>query len=270
MLIYSFLMLLGVIMVLPMVYAVSSAFKPLNEMWIFPPRFFVQNPTGDNFSSLFGALGESYVPFTRYLFNTVCISVIGTAGHVVISSLCAYPLAKHRFIGSKVIFHMIVMSLMFTSVATGLANYLILSKLGWIDSYLAILIPGFGGSLGLYLMKQFMESNVPDSILESARIDGAAEWRIFWRIVMPIVKPAWLTLIIFSFNGFWSMGGNAYIYNENLKTLNYAISQIVSGGLARAGAGAAASVLMMIPPILIFVITQSNIVETMASSGMKE
>jgi ABC-type glycerol-3-phosphate transport system permease component len=164
----------------------------------------------------------------------------------------------------------VVMSLMFSGAVTGIPNYLIISKLGWIDTYAALIVPAFASSLGLYLMKQFMETMVPDAILDSARIDGANEWTNFWKIVMPMVKPAWLTLIIFSFQGLWSMGGSIYIYNEKYKTLNYAISQIISGGLARAGAGAAAAVIMMILPVTVFIITQSNIVETMASSGMKE
>ena len=268
--IYGFLLILGIIMALPLVYAIVSSFKPLDELWIFPPRFFVKNPTLDNFGDLFIAMGQSYVPFSRYLFNTFLISAGGTAGSVIFSSLCAYPLAKHKFIGSKVIFKIIVMSLMFNGVATGLANYILISKLGMMDTYLAVMFPAFGSSLGLYLMKQFMESNVPDSVLDAGRIDGAREWILFWRIAMPMVKPGWLTLIIFSFQGLWGLSASSYLYNENLKTLNYAISQIVSAGLARAGSAAAAAVLMMIPPILIFIISQSNIVETMASSGMKE
>ena len=267
---YGMLLLVGLLMALPMIYAIVSSFKPLDELWIFPPQFFVRNPTIENYTDLFVAMETSYVPFSRNVFNTLLISAGGTTGAVLFSSLCAYPLAKHKFIGQKVIFKTIVRSLMFNGVATGIAHYILISKMGFMDTYFAVIIPSFGGSLGLYLMKQFMESNVPDAILDAARIDGAKESTLFWRIVMPMVKPGWLTLIIFSFQGLWGMGGSGYIYNENLKTLNYAISQIVSAGLTRAGAGAAASVLMMLPPILVFVITQSNIVETMASSGMKE
>lgn len=268
--IFFFLAILGIFMFLPMVYSVSSALKPLDELWLFPPRFLVSNPTLKNFSDLFTLMSQSWVPFLRYIFNTLLISVVGTGGHVIIASLCAYALAKGYFIGSKVIFQVIVLSLMFSGAVTAIPNYLIISKLGWIDSYQALIIPAFASSLGLYLMKQFMESMVPDAILDSARIDGSGEWRNFWRIVMPMVKPAWLTLIIFSFQGLWSTGGSVYIYNEKLKTLNYAISQIISGGIARAGVGAAATVVMMILPVLVFVISQSNIVETMATSGMKD
>ena len=265
-----FLLILGAFMALPMVYAISSSLKPLNELWIFPPRFFVQNPTLKNFTDLFTLMSDSWVPFSRYIFNTLFISVTGTFGHVIISSMCAYALSKHDFYGRKIIFSVIVLSLMFSGAVTSIPNYLIISKLGWMNTYFAIIVPAFSGSLGLYLMKQFMDTMIPASILESARLDGAGEFKIFWKIVMPIVKPAWLTLIVFSFQGLWNMGESLYIQDEKLKTINYAISQILAGGIARAGAGAAAAVVMMIMPVTVFVITQSNIVETMASSGIKE
>ena len=139
-----------------------------------------------------------------------------------------------------------------------------------IDTYWAIIIPAWGTSLGLYLMKQFMESSVTDAVLESARLDGASELRTFWVIAMPMVKPAWLTLIIFSFKDLWNAGASIYIHSEQLKSLNYAIGQITAGGIKRAGASAASQVIMMLVPILIFIISQSNIIETMGSSGMKD
>lgn len=265
-----FLTVLGTVMVLPMVYAIVSSLKPLEEFWIFPPRFLVKNPTFRNFSDLFSIMDQSWVPFLRYLFNTAVVSVIGTGGHVIFASMCAYPLAKHNFIGKKIIFETIVLSLMFTTAVTGIPTFLIMSKLHLIDTYAALILPALGGSLGLYLMKQFMESIVPDTVLEAARIDGANEFTVFWKFVMPMVKPAWMTLIIFCFQSLWSIGGNTYIYSEQFKTINYAISQIAAGGLARAGTSAAGAVIMMIPPILVFVISQSNVVETMATSGMKD
>jgi len=139
-----------------------------------------------------------------------------------------------------------------------------------IDTYWAIIIPAWGTSLGLYLMKQFMESNVTDAVLESARLDGASELKTFWVIAMPMVKPAWLTLIIYSFQDLWNKGASVYIHSEQLKSFNYAIQQITAGGIKRAGASGAATVIMMLVPISVFVITQSNIIETMGSSGMKD
>ena len=151
-----------------------------------------------------------------------------------------------------------------------LCKFLIMSRLNLIDSYWSLILPAFAAPLGLYLMKQFMEQMVPGTILEAASIDGASYWKCFWRLAMPMVKPAWLTLIIFSFQGLWNLGASSYIQSEQLKTFNYALSQILAGGLRRAGAGAAALVIMMIVPLTIFLFTQSSIIETMATSGMKD
>lgn len=267
--IFTMLACFGAFMALPLVYAISQAFKPLDELFIFPPRFFVMNPTLTNFGDLFILMAASWVPFSRYIFNTVFITIAGTLGHLFIASMAAYVLSKHKFPGDKFIFGVIVLSLMFSRSVTGIPNYLIMTGLGWIDNYASIIVPAFSATLGLYLMRQFMVG-VPDSLLESARIDGASEFRVYWQIVMPSVKPAWLTLIIFSFNSLWNVEGSIFIYSEELKTLPYALNQILMGGIARSGVGAAVAVLMMIVPIVLFVITQSNIIETMASSGIKE
>ena len=261
---------LGSVMILPMVYAVSSALKPLDELWIFPPRFFVHNPTFRNFRDLLNAMTVFRVPFTRYIFNTFFITAAGTFGHVIVSSMCAYAFAKHKFPGSRIMFALVVTALMFNSMVTLIPSFLIMSWLRWINTYFAYIVPAFAAPLGLFLMKQFMEQMVPDAMLEAARIDGYGEFRILFKIVMPMVKPAWLTLTIFSVQALWNTGGTRLVYAEELKTLNYALSQIVLGGVARAGVGAAAGVVMMLVPILVFVFTQSNIITTMAMAGMKE
>lgn len=265
-----FLILMGAFMFLPMYYVIMQSLKPLDELWMFPPRFYVENPTLGNFSDLFTLMSDNYVPFTRYIFNTVFISVTGTFGNLLLSSMAAYSLAKLKFPGRKFFFQLVVTSLMFHQTVTAIANFLTMSNLRWLDSYYAIIIPAFCTSLGLYLMKQFMETGVSNEVLESARLDGASEFRTFWVIAMPMVKPAWLTLMIESFKGLWNAGSSIYIYSEQLKTFNYAINQIVTGGIARAGVGAAATVIMMIVPITVFVICQSNVIETMGSSGMKD
>ena len=215
-------------------------------------------------------MGTSWVPFSRYIFNTILISVVGTAGNVILSSYAAYAIAKIKFPGRKFLFTIIVYSLMFNSTVTGITNFLTMSWLGWVDTYFAIIVPAWCTTFGLYLMKQFMDTSVNDSVLESARLEGASENKIFWTIAMPMVKPAWITLIIFAFKDLWNTGANTYIYSEQLKTFNYAISQLVTTGIARTGVSAASTVVMMIVPILVFVITQSNVIETMSTSGMKD
>ena len=265
-----FLTVFAFVMMVPMIYTICTAFKPNDELFRFPPSIFVQNPTVMNFYSLSSLLRESWVPFSRYLFNSVLISGLGTLGNVIFSSLAAYRIAKFEFPGRKLYFSIVTMSLMFSSAVTSIANFLIMSRLNMIDTYWAIIVPACGSSLGLFLMKQFMDTSVNDSVLESARLEGASENKIFWTIAMPMVKPAWITLIIFAFKDLWNTGANTYIYSEQLKTFNYAISQLVTTGIARTGVSAASTVVMMIVPILVFVITQSNVIETMSTSGMKD
>lgn len=256
-------------MAFPMVLILGNAFKPPDELWVFPPRLFPHNATMENFQNMFQVLSDSWVPFTRYLFNTVLITFVGSLGHIIIASMCAFPLAKKSFPGKTVFFQIVVLSLMFNGIVTAIPNYLIMSALGWVDTYLALIIPAFAAPMGLYLMKQFMEQ-LPDSMLEAARIDGASQWKIFWNIVMPNVKSAWMTLLLLCFQSLWSIGSSNFIYKEELKTLPYALGQILAAGIARAGVGAAVSVLMLIVPIGIFIFTQSNVIETMATSGMKD
>ena len=261
---------MGLFMILPMVYAISNSLKPLSELWVYPPRFLVQNPTITNFRDLFNTMSDSWVPFSLYLANKLVISVLGTGGHVIVSSICAYALAKHDFPGRNFLFKTVVFSLMFSGVVTAVPSYLIMAKLNLIDSHWSIILPAFASPLGLYLMKQFIEANIPDTLIEAAHIDGAGENTVFIKLIMPLVKPAWLTLIIFSFQSLWGTSATTTIRSEDLKTLSYALSQVVSGGIARQGASAAASVIMMIVPILVFVVSQSNVVETVATSGMKD
>ena len=264
------LVLMGAFMFLPMYYVVIQSLKPLDELWMFPPRFYVSAPTGKNFKDLFTLMSGNLVPFSRYIFNTVFTSVAGTIGNLFFSSMAAYAMAKIKFPGGKGMFKLVRTSLMFHSTVTGVTCFILMSAFKMVDTYWALIVPAWATSLGLYLMKQFMESGVTDAVLESARLDGASEIKTFWTIAMPMVKPAWLTLIVYSFQDLWNKGSSIYIHSEQLKSFNYAIGQIMAGGIERAGAHAASMVIMMLVPILVFVISQSNIIETMGSSGMKD
>ncbi len=267
--IYIFLTLVALVMVFPLVFAISSALKPLDELFMFPPKLFAQNPTLDNFSDLFVTMGKSWVTFSRYIFNTVFITAAGTAGHLLIASMGAFVLAKYDFPGGKKFFALVTVALMFSGYVTSIPNYLIINKLGWVDTYWAIIIPAFASPMGLFLMKQFMEG-LPMSLVEAAKIDGANEWKVFTKIVMPNVKPAWLTLIIFSVQGLWNNRASTFIYSEEKKTLVYALQQIQSGGIARTGQAAAVTVIVMIVPVMIFILSESQVLETMANSGLKD
>ncbi len=267
--IYVMLALVACLMAFPLVFAVSSALKPLDELFRFPPTIFPKHPTIDNFSDLIVTMGQSWVPFSRYILNTVFITAVGTFGHLVIASMAAFVLAKYDFPGGKFFFAVVTTALMFSGYVTGIPNYVIMSKLGMIDTYWALLLPAFAAPIGLFMMKQFMEG-LPTALIEAAKIDGAKEFRIFWSIVMPNVKPAWLTVIIFSVQSLWNTSASTVIYSEAKKTLVYALQQIQAGGIARTGQAAAVTVVVMAVPILIFVLSQSQILETMASSGIKD
>lgn len=267
--IYLLLSLTAIIMVYPLVFALAASLKPLDELFRFPPRLLPVNPTFDNFADLVVTLGQSWVPFGRYLTNTVLITVIGTAGHLMIASMAAFVLAKYDFPLGKTFFRLVVVALMFSGYVTGIPNYLVLTQLGLVDTSWAVILPAFAAPIGLFLMKQFMEG-IPMALIESAKMDGASEMRIFLQIVMPNVKPAWLTLIIFSVQGLWNARAQTVIYSEAKKTLTYALQQIQAGGIARVGQAAAVTVIMMLVPITIFILSQTQILETMASSGIKE
>ena len=267
--IFIFLALVGAFMLLPFVYSIVQSIMPMSEIFIFPPRFFVRDPTLENFSSLFQMVNTAWVPFLRYLFNSLFVSLVATAAHVILASMAAFPLAKFKFPGSNLLFQIIVVSLLFTTEVTALPLYIVMAELHLIDTYMALIFPAIGASLGLFLMKQFMTS-IPDSMIEAARVDGAKTFYIFWKIVMPNVKPAWLTCVIFAFQSIWNNDGSQFIYDEAYKTLPTLFRQISEGGIARAGVSAAAAVLLMIPPIVIFVASQGQVMETMAHSGMKD
>ncbi len=267
--IYAMLSVVAVAMVFPLVFSISSALKPLDELFRFPPKVFPQHITLDNFSDLFVTLSQSFVPFSRYLTNTVFITFVGTAVHLIIASMAAFVLAKYDFPGGKFFFSVVVTALMFSGYVTGIPNYVIMSKLGMIDTYWAIILPAFAAPIGLFLMKQFMEG-LPTALIEAAHLDGASEMRIFLSIVMPNVKPAWLTMIIFSVQSLWNNNAATVIYSESKKTLVYALQQIQAGGVARTGQAAAVTVIVMLVPITIFILSQSRILETMASSGLKD
>lgn len=264
------LLILGLFIALPMYLQIINAFKPLSELFIYPPRFYVTSPTLDNFKNLFTLITSTWVPFTRYIFNTIFISVSGTFGTIMLSAVAAYALSKMKFPGSRAFFKTVIYALMIPAAVGGIVQFIIISKLGMMDTYWAYIVPAWGATTNVFLMKQFMEANITDAVLESARLDGASELRIFWKIAMPMVKPAWLTIIVFSFNGLWKTPAITYVQSEQLKTLPASINQLLSAGIVRTGASAASSFILMIVPIAVFIITQSKIIETMGSSGMKD
>ncbi len=267
---FTILFLAGMFTVLPLVYCVVTSFKPLDELLIFPPRFFVNRPTLANFKALPSLLSKIQVPVSRYFFNSLFVAVTGTFLHIVAASLSAFTFSKSKIKGRKAMFWIVQIMMLYNSVTLGVPQYYIFSKLQMIDSYLVYILPAIPSAMGCFLMKQFMDEAVPDVLIEASRIDGAGILRIYWQIVMPILKPAWMTMLLFSFQGMWSIVPNGTIFSEQLKTLPQVMGSIAAGGIARSGSAMAVTVLLMVPPILVFLISQSNVMETMSSSGIKE
>jgi ABC-type glycerol-3-phosphate transport system permease component len=262
---------LGLFMALPLVYMVSTAFKPLEELFLWPPRFVVLRPVMDNFEALLISTSALSVPFSRYIFNSMFVAAVVVAGVIVLASLAAYPLAKHRDMpGRNFIFLAVIAGLMFAPEVTQIPRYIVIDSLGMINTYWALILPLLPSTYGLFLMKQFTEQ-VPDEMLESARLDGANELRIFWQIVMPLVRPAWATLTIITFIFAWNefFGPLVFTRTEAMRTLPLALATIGSDSIARWGAVAAATMITTAVPIIVFVIFHKKVMETMAYSGLK-
>lgn len=268
---FSFLFLMGAFSMLPMIYCVCTAFKPLNELLIFPPRFFVNSPTLENFTVIPKLLETMRVPVTRYLFNSVFIAVVTTGLNVLVSSMAAFALSKSRMKFRSVFFMIVQFSLLYNATTLAVPQYLIFSEMRLLDTYWIYILPAIPSSMGAFLIKQYMDDGVPDVLLEAAKVDGANVFTMYGRIVLPIIKPALMTQLLFAFQAIWSVQpSSGTIFDEKLKTLPYVMSSIALGGTARAGSAMAVTVLMMIPPIVVYFISQSNVMETMNSAGIKD
>lgn len=269
MMVYGLIGLLACVSALPLVYALVNSLKPIDELLQFPPRFVVGRPTLDSYKDLFQLVSSLWVPLSRYMFNTLFVTMLGTLGHVLFASMAAYPLAKHGFPGKKPLFAVIVMALMFVPSVTFMPLFILMTKLNLVNTYWALIFPWVGSSLGLFLMKQFIEQ-IPDQIMEAARIDGSSEFRTFFTIILPNALPAIMTVILFQFNQMWNYTQSDLVFSESLKMVRTAFEQIAQeNSIVRMGPGSAATVVLMLPPILLFVLLQRKVVETMTFAGIK-
>jgi len=267
--VFFMLVVVGIFMGLPLYYTVIQSFKPIEERFIFPPRFYVTNPTWSNYTQLFQLVSDLSVPFSRYLFNSVFVSIASTGVGVLIGAMAAYPFAKKKFPGKNGLWKLVMLTLLFSGGVTALPAYIVKAKLGLINTYWVLILPSLASTLHMFLLRQFM-LQIPDSLLDAAKIDGASDMRIFLSVVLPNVKPAWMTVMVLSFTNVWNNGSVGVIFKEELKLLPTALSQISAGGISRSGAASAAGVLLMIPPIISFILTQSKMLQTMAHSGIKD
>ena len=268
---FMFLIVAGSFSVLPLIYCVATAFKPLDELLVYPPRFFVRRPTLTNFVEIPALLGKMSVPVARYFLNSVFITFVSTLLQIVFASMAAYVLSKSKIKFKAIFFLIIQFSLLYNGTTLAIPQYLILTNLHLIDSIWVYIFPTLASTTGVFLIKQYIDASIPDALLEAARIDGAPPFKIYLNIVMPNIKPAWMTILLFAFQGVWSIApSSGTIYSEELKTLPYVMTSIASGGIARQGSAMACTVLLIIPPIIVYFVTQSNVMQTMSSAGIKE
>lgn len=267
---FLFLFAAGIFSLLPMIYCVATSFKPLDELLVFPPALFtVKRPTIANYTALPDLISSLSVPLSRYVFNSVFIAAAGTALTVLFSAMAAFVLSKTDIRFKGIIFTVIQFALLFNSYTLAIPQYIIYSQLRVINTYFVYLLPTLASSMGVFLMKQYMDGYVPEALIEAAHIDGADWFQIFGRIILPIIKPCVLTLTLFTFLGLWNVQSTGTIFSEQLKTLPTVMSTIAAGGLARTGSSMAVSVIMMIPPVIVYLISQGSIKETMGSAGIK-
>ncbi|MBP3266826.1 MAG: carbohydrate ABC transporter permease [Ruminococcus sp.] len=267
--IFLLLFFMGLFMVFPIYLAVVNSIKPVQEVFLMPPKLYAMDPTTENFRDLFKIANNSWVPFSRNIFNSVFVTVVATVLHVLFASTAAFVLSKCRFPGFDFLNQVVVIALLFNSTVLYIMQYMVMATLGMINTYSALILPIISTSMGLYLMRQSM-TTIPDAMIEAAKVDGAGLMRICWGVVMPNCKPALMTIIIFEFQTAWNANGGGLVYDEALKTIPVVVQQIAAAGIARQGAIAASAVVLMIPPLLVFVLAQRNVMETMAHAGMKD
>jgi ABC-type glycerol-3-phosphate transport system permease component len=269
---YIVLIPLAIFMAIPLVFIFFNAFKPYNELFAFPPRIFVRNPTLQNFKALFSAMTQSGIPVSRYLFNSFIISIAVVVLSIFISTAAGYVLSKKNFKLKKFLFEINTLALMFVPTAVSIPRYIIIAKLGLVDNFLAHILPALAMPVGLFLVKQFIDQ-IPDSLIEAAKIDGASDWFIYLKIILPLTRPAVATIAILAFQNAWNSTEASLIYinNESLKNFAYYMSSLsgASGTVAGAGIAAGAASIMFLPNLIIFIFTQSKVMNTMAHSGIK-
>lgn len=271
---HAFLIILSLFMGLPIIFVFNHAFKPFTELFAYPPRLFVRRPTIENFARLVSFSSESGIPISRYIFNSVFTTFVVVIATVILTSLAAFALSKLEFKGKYVLNKINQYSLMFVPVAVAIPRFLVLINMGIYNTYWAHIIPLLAMPVGLFLVKQFMDTSVPKELIEAAKIDGAGNWRIWWSIALPLVKPAIVTVSILAFQIAWgnSEGSNFYIDQEALRTLPFYMSTVVSqvGNIVvTAGVGAAAQLIMFLPNLIIFIFMQNKVMASMATSGIK-
>lgn len=263
----------ALVMLLPLIYIVSQAFKPLHELLLFPPTFIVREPTWQNFVDLLALTDSTAVPALRYLLNSLIVTLLATVGMVVTGSLCAYPLSKHRFPGRSLLFGLVLLSLLFATEVVAIPRYVVIQALHIMNTYWGHVLPMIALPVGVFLLKQFMDQ-VPNEVLEAAKIDGASELRIFTRIMLPLVSQAMATITIIAFQSAWGNmeTSSLFMQEDSMKTLAFFVGTLtpnLSNSVVRQGAAAAGALVLFLPSLVVFLLYQRKFIATMAQSGIK-
>jgi len=272
---YMILIPLSVFMLLPILFIFSTAFKPPDELFAFPPRFFVIRPTLKNFQDLFSKLTTSGIPVSRYLFNSILITIITVISSIVVSSMGAFALSKKNFALKQILFTVNNIALMFVPIAVSIPRFLVIQRMGLLNTFPVHILPVLAMPVGLFLLKQFMDG-IPDEIIEAAQIDGASDWYIYLRIILPMIRPALATIAILTFQAAWNNAeiSTLYVNDESLRNLAFYLNTLNSqttGANIVAGQGiaAAAALIMFMPNLIIFIFLQGQVMSTMSHSGLK-
>ena len=255
-----------VLWLIPFVWMLLGSVKTQGEILRKPPTWWPEDPTGDNFAQWFGPLGIGH-----FFLNSVIVAVVTVLGNMVFCSMVGYALAKMQFPGKRMLFTLVMVTLMVPGVVTFVPLFVMVSKLGLVNTYPALILPFLTAPIGVFLMRQFI-LGIPDALLEAARLDGAGEWRIFVRIVMPLCGPPLATLGILTFLSSW----NNFLWplvaaqSEDMYTLPVALSLYSTGQNAtNYGLLLAGSVLVIAPIILLFVFLQRWFIRGVATTGLK-
>jgi len=264
-----FLSLFGAFTLLPMIYLIVTSLKPLDEIMAFPPKFYVVSPTFENFMALPQLLSTEWVPFSRYMLNSLFVSIATTLLHVLVASMAAFTLAKYHHKAYKTIFALVQMALLFNAYTLAIPQYVIMSELKILNTFWVYILPYVPSTLGVFLLKQYMDGGIPDVLMEAAKIDGASCFTIYRKIALPLIRPAILTLVLFAFRDMWSTSSSAMVFDEDIKLLPNIVEQISTAGITRQGSTMAATVIMLLFPTAVYLISQSSITKTMSSSGIK-
>lgn len=269
---YVILVPLALILLLPILFVFTTAFKPADELFVFPPRIWVFHPTWDNFVRLFKAMSTSSVPASRYIFNSILVTVLTVLLSVVLSVSAAYILSKKDFPGKQFLFDLNTLAIEFVPIAVSVPRFIIISRLGLTNLFISNILPIIAMPVGLFLVKQFVDQ-IPDSLIEAAYLDGASEFGIVRKVIIPMTKPAISTIAILSFQSAWGSveASNLYINNDAYKTFAYYITSFTSSNTSGVGQGmaAAATLIMFVPNLVIFIFMQAQVMDTMAYSGIK-